>query len=68
MTKAELLAVIARYPFLEEGLPHYRDEVLRLAERLLVEENTPIVPPDLPDDAPEWEKAYWRRWEERGAK
>jgi len=61
MDRAEFLAVVARYPFLEDGLPDHADEVLRIAEQLLIEERTPIGPPELPDDAPEWEKAYWRR-------
>ena len=65
MDRAELLAVIAKYPFLADGLPDHAHEVVRIAERLLVEERTPIVPPDLAADAPQWEKAYWVRWAAR---
>ena len=52
---------ITRYPFLREGLPDHADEVRRIAERLVVAENEPVVVPELPDDAPAWEKRYWAR-------
>ena len=61
MKPSEFLDVLERHPFLREGLADHRDEVLRLAERILVAERTPIVPPDLPPDAPSWERAYWDR-------
>jgi hypothetical protein len=61
MGPIEFLAVLHRYPFLQDGLPDHRDEVLRLAERLIVAENTPTVAPDLPADAPAWERRYWAR-------
>jgi hypothetical protein len=61
MDEAELLAVVERYPFVKDGLLDHRDEVLRIAKRILVMENTPTVIPDLPVDAPAWERAYWRR-------
>jgi hypothetical protein len=61
MTAADFRAVLERHPFLKDGLVDHRDEVLRLAERILAMENTPDVVPVLPDSAPEWEKAYWAR-------
>jgi hypothetical protein len=65
MTPAELLDVIARYPFLRAGLPDHAAEVLRLAKRILVEEATPIARPDLPAGMPPWEHAFWARRAER---
>ena len=61
MDRAELRAVLERYPFLWGGLAEHREEALRIAERLLVMERTPVVAPELPADAPAWEVDYWRR-------
>jgi hypothetical protein len=58
MDTMEFLDVLERYPFLREGLAEHRDEVLRLAGRILMAEAAPIELPDLPADAPEWERAY----------
>ena len=65
MTLDELFDAIARYPFLLDGLPDHADEVVRIAARLVVEEQTPIVAPDLPDSAPQWENDFWARRAER---
>jgi hypothetical protein len=53
--------VIALYPFLKDGLPDHRDEVLRIAKRIVRMETEPVQVPDLPADATEWEKVYWQR-------
>lgn len=61
MDEPEFRDVLRRHGWLAAGLPDHADEVLRIAERILKEENTPIVPPDLPAHAPGWERAYWER-------
>ena len=65
MDTSELRDVLERHPWLAAGLPDRAAEVLNLAIRILEEEASPIVPPDLPADAPPWEKAYWARRAER---
>lgn len=59
MSADELQAVLDTYPELAAGLHDHADEVLRIAQR--IHDYKPASPPDLPDDAPEWEHDYWRR-------
>ena len=61
MDRAELLAVIAKYPSLADLLPDHATEVFRLAERIVRMENEPDLIPLLPASAPQWEHAYWAR-------
>lgn len=61
MDTSELMAVLERYPEFLAGLPDHVDELVRIAERIVATENEPVVVPALPDDAPDWERAYWAR-------
>ena len=67
MDPSEFLRLLARYPELRRCLADQPAETLAWAERILVEENTPIVPPDLPTDAPPWERAYRARRAAKGS-
>jgi hypothetical protein len=48
------------------GLPEHVDELIRIAERIVEMENRPSRIPELPADAPDWERAYWKRRRARG--
>jgi hypothetical protein len=61
MGDRELLDVLHRYPAMSAGLPEHADEVVRIAARIIALEANPPGPPDLPADAPAWERAYWHR-------
>jgi hypothetical protein len=62
VTGEEFLDVLNRYPELRAGLAAHADKVVRIARRVLVAEQVwPRPAPDLPVNAPGWERAYWER-------
>jgi hypothetical protein len=67
MDMSELAAVLERYPELQAGLPDHLDELTRIAARILEFEARPVQAPELPADAPAWERDYWQRWVARSA-
>jgi hypothetical protein len=61
LSDSQLGDVLGRYPELAAGVPAHLDEVLRIAVRVLeAEAAQPRPVPELPADAPEWERDYWR--------
>jgi hypothetical protein len=56
---SELHHLLAGCPELRAGLRDHLGEVLRIAARM----TAPYQPPSLPDDAPAWERDWWRRRE-----
>lgn len=61
MNSHEFRSVVDRYPELKAGLTDHFDEVVRIANRIIEAEKHLVQPPDLPGDAPGWERAYWER-------
>ena len=61
MDTSELMVVLARYPELRAGLPDHLEELDEISKQIVEMENEPVVVPALPDDAPDWERAYWAR-------
>jgi hypothetical protein len=59
VTDRELRDVLARHPWLADGLPDHADVVVRCAVRLLALEASLSPVPTLPASAPEFERAFW---------